>query len=74
MRENENHDLIHQNRQNMFISIAAASRIWTGGKTSVRALKLSAQAISEKSEILTIKHPLSPDKLVKIPLKSVNDI
>lgn len=73
LRENENHDL-HQNRQNMFISIAAASRIWTGGKTSVHVLKISTQADSEESEILTIKHPSSPDKLVKIPLKSVNDI
>jgi hypothetical protein len=73
LRENENHDL-HQNRQYMFMSIAAASRIWTGGKTSVHALKLSTRADSEKSEILTIKHPSSPAKLVKIPLKSVNDI
>lgn len=71
LRENVNHDLMHQNRQNMFISIAAASRIWTGGKTSVHSLKLSTQA---DSEILTIIHPSSPDKLVKIPLRSVDDI
>jgi hypothetical protein len=74
LRENENNGRILQNRQNMFISIAAASMIWTEGKTSFSAFQLPAQADSENSEILTIKHPSSPDKLVKIPLKSVNYI
>jgi hypothetical protein len=61
-------------RQNMLLSLAAATRTWTEDKTSVRALKLSTPADGQKSEILTIKHPSSPDKSVKIPLRSVNNI
>jgi hypothetical protein len=74
LRENENKGRILENRQNMFISIAAATRTWTEGKTSVHALKPSTQADGKISEILSIKHPSLPDKSVKIPLKSVNYI
>jgi hypothetical protein len=72
--ENGSYDRIHHIRQNMFISLAAATKTWTEDKTSVRALKLSTQADGQKNEILTINHPSSPNKSVKIPLKSVNNI
>jgi hypothetical protein len=72
--KNESKNRIHQIRQNMLLSLAAATRTWTEDKTSVRALKLSTPADGQKSEILTIKHPSSPDKSVKIPLRSVSNI
>jgi hypothetical protein len=58
----------------MLISLAAATRTWTEDRTSVRALKLSTQANGQKNDILTMKHPSSPDRSVKISLKSVNNI
>jgi hypothetical protein len=72
--KNVSKNRIHHIRQNMLLSLAAATRTWTEDKTSVRALKLSSPADGQKSEILTIKHPSSPDKSVKIPLRSVNNI
>jgi hypothetical protein len=47
---------------------------WTEDKISVLALKIFTQAEGQQNEILTIKHPSSPDKAVKIPLRSVNNI
>jgi hypothetical protein len=70
----ETNHRIHHIRQNMLISLAAATRTWTEDKTSVHALKISTQADGKISEILRIKHPSLPDKSVKIPLKSVNYI
>jgi hypothetical protein len=70
----ETNDRIHHVRQNMLISLDAATRTWTEDKTSVHALKLSTQADGQISEILSIKHHSSPDKSVKIPLESVNVI
>jgi hypothetical protein len=58
----------------MLISLAAATRTWTEDKISVLALKVFTQAEGQQNEILTIKHPSSPDKAVKIPLRSVNNI
>jgi hypothetical protein len=74
LNKNESKNRIHHIRQNMLLSLAAATRTWTEDKTSVRALKLSSPADGQKSEILTIKHPSSPDKSVNIPLRSVNNI
>lgn len=70
----ESKNRIHHIRQDMLLSLAAATRTWTEDKTSVLALKLSTPADGQKSEILTIKHPSSPDKSIKIPLRSVNNI
>jgi hypothetical protein len=70
----ETNDRIYHVRQNMLISLDAATRTWTEDKTSVHALKLSTQADGQISEILSIKHHSSTDKSVKIPLKSVNVI
>lgn len=70
----ETNDRIYHVRQNMLISLDAATRTWTEDKTSVHALKLSTQADGQIGEILSIKHHSSPDKSVKIPLKSVNVI
>jgi hypothetical protein len=70
----ETNDRIDHIRQNMLISLAAATRTWTEDKTSVHALKLSTQADGKISEILSIEHPSLPDKSVKIPLKSVSYI
>jgi hypothetical protein len=72
--ENGSNDRIHHIRQNMLISLAAATRTWTEDKITVRVLKIFTQADGQKNEILTIKHPSSPDKAVKIPLRSVNNI
>jgi hypothetical protein len=72
-KEYENNQ-IHQNHQNMLLSITAASRVWTEDKTYIHTLKLPAQDEGEKNEVLTIRHPSCPDKLVKIPLKFVNTI
>jgi hypothetical protein len=68
------HDRIHHIRQNMLISLAAATKTWTEDKTFVHALKLSTHADVKISEILSIKHPSLPDKSQKIPLRSVNYI
>src|ERR671919_665073 len=70
----ERNDRIRDNRQNMLITLAATTRTWTEDRTSVRALKLSTQANGQKNDILTMKHPSSPDRSVKISLKSVNNI
>jgi hypothetical protein len=70
----ETNDRIHHIRQDMLISLAAATKTWTEDKTSVHALKLSTEADGKISEILSIKHPSLPDKSVKIPLESVNYI
>jgi hypothetical protein len=65
---------IHENHQNMLLSITAASRVWTEDKTYIHTLKLPSQDEGEKNEVLTIIHPSCPDKVVKIPLKFVNTI
>lgn len=70
----EANERIHHVRQNMLISLDAATRTWTEDKTSVHARKLSTQADGQISEILSIKHHSSPDKSVKILPKSVNVI
>ena len=73
-KENGNNDQVRQNREEMLLCIDAVSRIWTDDKTSIRALQLPAQEDGEKLEVLTIRHPSYPDKLVKVPLKFVNII
>jgi len=73
-KENGNNDQVRQNREEMLLCIDAASRTWTDDKTSIRALQLPAQEDGEKQEVLTIRHPSYPDKLVKVPIKFVNII
>lgn len=72
--KNESKNRIHHIRQNMLLSLAAATRTWTEDKITVRVLKIFTQAEGQKNEILAIKHPSSPDKSVKIQLRSVNNI
>jgi hypothetical protein len=72
--ENGNNNQVRQNREEMLLCIDAVSRTWTDDETSIRALQLPSQEDGGKQEVLTIRHPSYPDKLVKVPLKFVNII
>ena len=62
------HSLVRDNCVRMLLSIYALTQNWTYHKPYLRVVPLYNQ-LREKHEVLQIRYPSNPDKLIRVPLK-----
>jgi hypothetical protein len=62
------HSLVLDNCARMVLSIYMITQVWTDNKPYLRVVPLYDQ-LREKHEVLQIRYPSNPDKMIRVPLK-----